>query len=131
MSRCQDVCGDKLISVEDALEVIRPGQTVGIAEVDEDHIVTYGENYIHLSQLDYLVEKQGDSTLGDVASVMGYEAPSAVDLQMAAYAADLIRDGDTLQIGASTVSMAVIPHLHEKNDLGLHSELCPLIHPKK
>lgn len=96
-----------------------------IAEVDEDHIVTFGENYIHISQLDYIVEKQGESTLGDVASVMGYEAPSEVDQTIAGYAADLVRDGDTLQIGAGTVSMAVIPHLHEKNDLGLHSELCP------
>ncbi len=98
---------------------------VVIAEVDEDHIVTYGENYIHISQLDYIVEKQGESTLGDVASVMGYDAPSEVDQTIARYAADLIRDGDTLQIGAGTVSMAVIRHLHEKNDLGLHSELCP------
>lgn len=96
-----------------------------IAEVDEDHIVTYGENHIHISQLDYLVEKQGTSTMGDVASVMGYEAPSEVDRQIAGYAADLIRDGDTLQIGAGTVSMAVIEHLQEKNDLGLHSEICP------
>ncbi len=96
-----------------------------IAEVDEDHIVTYGENHIHISQLDYLVEKQGVSTMGDVASVMGYEAPSEVDQKIAGYAADLIRDGDTLQIGAGTVSMAVIEHLQTKNDLGLHSELSP------
>lgn len=107
-----------------SLEMAEAAKVV-IAEVDEDHIVTYGENYIHLSQLDYLVEKQGESTLGDVASVMGYEAPSDVDRTIAGYAADLIRDGDTLQIGAGTVSMAVIEHLHEKNDLGLHSELCP------
>lgn len=96
-----------------------------IAEVDEEHIVTYGDNHVHLSQLDYLVEKQGETTLGDVASVMGYEAPSDVDQRIAQYAADLIRDGDTIQIGAGTVSMAVIEHLQHKNDLGLHSELCP------
>ncbi|PON11676.1 hypothetical protein C2W62_43575, partial [Candidatus Entotheonella serta] len=30
MRRWQDVCGDKLVSVEEALDVIRPGQTVGI-----------------------------------------------------------------------------------------------------
>ena len=30
MSRWQDVCGAKLVPVEDALNVIRPGHTVGI-----------------------------------------------------------------------------------------------------
>jgi 4-hydroxybutyrate CoA-transferase len=96
-----------------------------IAEVDEDHIVTYGENYVHVSELDYLVEKTGESTRVDVASVMGYAEPSDVDRQIAQYAASLIHDGDTVQIGAGTVSMAVIGHLSQKNDLGLHSELCP------
>lgn len=107
-----------------SLEMVEAA-TIVIAEVNEDHIVTYGENYIHLSQLDCLVEKQGESTLGEVAAVMGYEAPSEVDRTIARYAADLIRDGDTLQIGAGTVSMAVIEYLQAKSDLGLHSEVCP------
>jgi 4-hydroxybutyrate CoA-transferase len=107
-----------------SLELVEAAKMV-IAEVDEEHIVTYGDNYVHVSQIDYLVEKTAATTLGDVASVMGYEAPSEVDLQIAQHAAALIRDGDTLQIGAGTVSMAVIEHLKEKNDLGLHSEICP------
>ena len=99
--------------------------TVVIAEVDEDHIVTYGDNYVHVSQLDYLVEKHAPTTYGDVASTMGFTAPSAIDRQIAAHAATLIHDGDTCQLGAGTVSMAVVEHLQSKNDLGFHSEICP------
>jgi 4-hydroxybutyrate CoA-transferase len=107
-----------------SLELVEAAKIV-IAEVDEDHIVTYGENHVHVSQLDYLVEKHGVTTLGDVTSIMGYEAPSVVEQQIARHAAALIHDGDTIQIGAGTVSMAVIEHLKAKNDLGFHSEVCP------
>ena len=98
---------------------------VVIAEVDEDHIVTYGDSHIHVSQLDYLVEKTEASVFGDVSETMGFASPSEVDRQIAAHASALIRDGDTLQLGAGTVSMAVVDYLKQKNDLGLHSEICP------
>lgn len=99
--------------------------TVVIAEVDEDHIVTYGDSHIHISQLDYLVEKPETKALGDVTTTMGFASPSDLDCQIAGHAAELIHDGDTLQLGAGTVSMAVVDYLKQKNDLGLHSEICP------
>jgi 4-hydroxybutyrate CoA-transferase len=107
-----------------SLDMVEAAKVV-IAEVDADHIVTYGENYVHVSQLDYLVEKPGETEFGDVTATMGFAAPSQVDRQIAAHAAALINDGDTLQLGAGTVSMAVVEYLQEKNDLGLHSEICP------
>lgn len=113
--------GFMLWASADLVEVAK----VVIAEVDESHIVTYGDNYVHVSQLDYLVEKPEATTFGDVATTMGFSAPDAVDRQIAAHAAELIHDGDTFQLGAGTVSMAVIEHLRQKNDLGFHSEICP------
>lgn len=107
-----------------SLDLVEVAKVV-IAEVDEDHIVTYGDNYVHVSQIDYLVEKQGETTYGDVASTMGFASPIEVDRQIAAHAASLIRDGDTIQLGAGTISMAVVDHLQRKNDLGFHSEICP------
>ncbi len=98
---------------------------VVIAEVDDDHIVTYGDSHIHVSQLDYLVEKPEATILGDVTTTMGFAAPSDLDRRIAAYASAVIRDGDTMQLGAGTVSMAVVDYLKDKNDLGLHSEICP------
>ncbi len=107
-----------------SLDLVETAKVV-IAEVDEDHIVTYGDNYVHVSQIDYLIEKQTAATYGDVASTMGFTSPTEVERQIAAYAADLIHDGDTFQLGAGTISMAVVDHLQSKNDLGFHSEICP------
>lgn len=99
--------------------------TVVIAEVDEDQIVTYGDSHIHVSQLDYLVEKPEPVVWGDVTTTMGFALPSDLDRQIAAHASALVHDGDTLQLGAGTVSMAVVDYLAHKHDLGLHSEICP------
>jgi 4-hydroxybutyrate CoA-transferase len=99
--------------------------TVVLAEVDEEHIVTYGDNYVHVSQLDYLVEKPGSTQFADVAATVGFTPPDAIDRQIAAHAAALIHDGDTVQTGAGTVSMAIIEHFQTKSDLGFHSEICP------
>lgn len=98
---------------------------VVIAEVDEDHIVTYGDSHIHVSQFDYLVEKPEATAWGDVTTTMGFASPSHLERQIAAHASALIHDGDTLQLGAGTVSMAVVDYLKHNNDLGLHSEICP------
>jgi 4-hydroxybutyrate CoA-transferase len=113
--------GFMLWASRDLVETAR----VVIAEVDEDHIVTYGDNHVHVSQIDYLVEKGSATIYGDVASTMGFTSPSAIDRQIAAYAAALIHHGDTIQLGAGTVSIAVVEHLQSKNDLGFHSEICP------
>ena len=38
-------------------------------------------------------------------------------------AAELVRDGDTLQMGVGTVSAALAPFLDFRNDLGVQTEL--------
>ena len=103
--------------------------TVVIAEVDEDHIVTYGDNYVHVSQLDYLVEKHAPTTYGDVAATMGFTAPSAIERQIAAHAATLLRDGDTFQLGAGTVSMAVVSISRAKMIWAFIPRSVPLVLP--
>ncbi len=49
--------------------------------------------------------------------------PTAVDEKIGSYVADLIHDGDCIQLGIGGLPDAVGKHLHEKNDLGIHSEL--------
>ncbi len=49
--------------------------------------------------------------------------PTAVDETIGSYVADLIHDGDCIQLGIGGLPDAVGKHLHEKNDLGIHSEL--------
>ena len=49
--------------------------------------------------------------------------PNAVDEQIGGYVSELIHDGDCIQLGIGGLPDAVGKHLHEKNDLGIHSEL--------
>jgi acyl-CoA hydrolase len=72
---------------------------------------------IHVSQITCLVESDLPVTHAPEVAV------TEVERQIGAYAAELIRDGDTLQIGIGGTSNAVAEALCGKHDLGVHTEL--------
>ena len=51
------------------------------------------------------------------------EQPSAIDQTIGAYVADMIHDGDCLQLGIGGLPDAIAKKLFDKNDLGVHSEM--------
>jgi 4-hydroxybutyrate CoA-transferase len=93
-----------------------------IAEIQPDFIRTFGENYVHLSQIDWLVE--GEIPTGTVPtpppSDEEVETVAAICTQVAV---ELINDGDTLQMGVGTVSASLAHFLDFRNDLGIQTEL--------
>jgi acetyl-CoA hydrolase len=90
-----------------------------IAEVNQQMPRTLGDSFIHVSKLDYIVPV--DYPLPEV--VMGGEDGSEVTQKIAAYIAELIPDGATMQMGIGAIPDAVLKYLFEKKDLGVHSEL--------
>ena len=93
-----------------------------IGEVHEDFIRTGGENYIRLDQLDRLVE--ADAPTGAAAApVLSDEEVAAVEVICTLVAAELVNDGDTVQMGVGTVSASLGLYLDDKNDLGVQTEL--------
>src|SRR4051794_23810060 len=93
-----------------------------IAEVHEDFIRTGGENYIRLDQIDVLVE--ADAPTGSVAApALSDEEVAAVEVICTLVAAELVNDGDTVQMGVGTVSASLGLYLEDKNDLGVQTEL--------
>lgn len=88
-----------------------------IAEVNRQMPRVLGDSFIHISKLDYLVEV--DYPLP--------EAPqggiSEVHCQIGKHIAELISDGDTLQLGIGSIPDAVLTQLDDRQDLGIHSEL--------
>jgi len=70
-----------------------------ICEVDERLIRTYGENFLHISQVDHLCE--GATAATAVASVPARSEENALAAEVICtlIASELIRDGDTLQMG--------------------------------
>jgi 4-hydroxybutyrate CoA-transferase len=93
-----------------------------IGEVHEDFIRTYGENYIHVDQIDLLVE--GTIPTGAAPTVQpSEEERSQVEVICTLVASELVNDGDTLQMGVGTVSASLGLFLGEKRDLGIQTEL--------
>jgi 4-hydroxybutyrate CoA-transferase len=89
-----------------------------IAEVNRQMPRMHGDTMIHVSDLDYIIPV--DYALAELP--MNDESSNTID-QIAAYIADLIPDGATLQAGIGAIPDSVLRFLHDKKDLGIHSEL--------
>jgi len=90
-----------------------------IAEVNQQMPRTLGDSFIHVSRLNYLVPV--DYPLPE--TIMREGGPDPVIDQIAAYIAELIPDGATMQMGIGAIPNAVLKYLFEKKDLGVHTEL--------
>ncbi|WP_123052869.1 acetyl-CoA hydrolase/transferase C-terminal domain-containing protein [Clostridium sp. JN-1] len=88
-----------------------------IAEVNENMPRTMGDSFIHVSDIDYIVETSHpiielkQPKIGEVEKAIGK------------YCASLIEDGSTLQLGIGAIPDAVLLFLNDKKDLGIHSEM--------
>jgi 4-hydroxybutyrate CoA-transferase len=90
-----------------------------IAEVNQQMPRTLGDSFIHISRLSCIVPV--NYKLPEL--LMGSEkADEKVDT-IACHIAELIPDGATMQMGIGEIPDAVLKYLHDKRDLGVHSEL--------
>lgn len=90
-----------------------------IAEVNQRMPRTLGDSFIHVSKLDYIVPV--NYPLPELP--MSNRGPSDVIEKIASNIAELIPDGATMQMGIGAIPDAVLKHLLEKKDLGIHTEL--------
>lgn len=88
-----------------------------IAEVNQRMPRVLGDSFIHLSKLGKIVETDYDLPEG-VQGGFG-----EVQNKIGEYIAEMIPDGATLQLGIGSIPDAVLFHLKNKRDLGIHSEL--------
>jgi len=100
-----------------------------IAEVNKNLIRTFGENYVHVSQIGYFVEHASGGKRPGATDLLGRKTwePGEVERRVAEHVSTLIRDGDTLQIGVGSTSewIAILGALDKRTDLGWHSETTP------
>lgn len=88
-----------------------------ILEINPNYPRTFGDVEIHYSEIDYFIEADYPvPTLPDVE-------PNEKDKKIGALIADLINDGDTLQLGIGGIPNAVAYALKDKKDLGIHTEM--------
>lgn len=102
---------------------------IAIAEVNKNLIRTFGDNYIHVSEIDYFVEHISAGKGMRTGSLAGRELkePEPYLKDITGYVSGLIKDGDTLQIGVgrTTEPLVGLGLFDGKSDLGWHSEATP------
>jgi 4-hydroxybutyrate CoA-transferase len=96
-----------------------------ICEVDETAIRTYGENYLHVSQVHQLCEHRATSAVVAPLPPRSPEVVEQAEVICTLIASELVRDRDTVQIGLGDVTTAMALYLGEKHDLGIQTELIP------
>ena len=90
---------------------------VVIAEVNDQMPFIGGDNLIHLSEINHLIEVSVPLTevkqppVGETEKVIG------------GLCASLIQDGATLQLGIGAIPDAVLMNLEDRKDLGIHTEM--------
>lgn len=90
-----------------------------IAEVNQCMPRTLGDSFVHVSKLDYVVPV--DYSLPELP--MASSGSNDATEKIAQNIAGLIPDGATMQMGIGAIPDAVLKHLFEKKDLGIHTEL--------
>lgn len=90
---------------------------VVIAEINPNMPRVWGQSFIHLSQITHCVPV--DYPLPSAPQ----NVPSPIHEQIGKQIAELISDGDTLQLGIGAIPDAVLRCLGNKHDLGVHSEM--------
>ncbi len=93
-----------------------------IAQVNHYMPHTYGDSFIHVKDIDYIVEH--DEPLIEFHSKRIKNPGFIADIQkIASFCAELIDDGACLQLGIGDIPDAVLRFLSHKKDLGIHTEM--------
>jgi acyl-CoA hydrolase/GNAT superfamily N-acetyltransferase len=89
-----------------------------IAQVNPRMPRTWGDSIVHVDDLDYLVPYE-EPLVEVLPAVKDPEAAARIGY----YVSQLVEDGATLQIGFGQLPYAILPHLMDKKDLGIHTQL--------
>ena len=88
-----------------------------IAQVNPRMPRTLGDSFIHVSELDCIVEHEEE--LLEVPPT----PPDDVSRAIARHISRLVENGSTIQVGIGKIPNAVLYYLAEKKDLGVHTEM--------
>ncbi len=90
-----------------------------LAQVNSQVPRSRGQNYIHISDIDAIVEAEQElATLSETK-------PGAVEMKIGEYCTQFVKDGSTIQLGIGDIPNAVAQAFLQANlhDLGIHSEM--------
>jgi acetyl-CoA hydrolase len=103
-----------------SVDIIKPAaesSPVVVAEVNAQMPRTLGDSFIHVSKLTHVVES--DRPVLELPR----DPFTDVHRRIGSHIAELIGDGDTLQLGIGGIPDAVLSQLGDKRHLGIHTEM--------
>lgn len=103
-----------------SVDIVKPAAEsadVVIAEVNLQMPWTLGNSFIHVNNIDALVEN--DTPILELR----YPEADEVARRIGQNIARLIDDGSTLQMGIGTIPDSILASLGDKRDLGIHTEM--------
>ena len=101
----------------DIVKAAAENASLVIAQVNPRMPRTLGNAFIHVRDLDVLVPVE-DELIEHVAP-----PPDEATQRIGAAVAGLVDDGSTVEFGIGRIPEAVMVHLREKRDLGIHTEM--------
>jgi len=90
---------------------------VVVAEVNDKMPRTLGDSFIHVSQVDKIVEISKD------LPELEQKEFTEIEKRIGAYIAEIVEDGSTLQLGIGGIPNAALKAMKDKKDLGIHTEM--------
>ncbi len=104
------------VGVDTTLTAAKKARFV-IAQANDQMPRTYGDSFIHVSDIDAIVESSRP-----LCELPRHEVTD-LHLAIARNVATLIEDGSTIQTGIGGIPDAVLLYLRDRKDLGVHTEL--------
>lgn len=101
----------------DIVKVASEVARIVVAEVNRRMPRTLGDCFVHLKDIDYIVES--DMSLPTWVAPQ----PDEVADRIGQNVAKLVGDGATIQAGIGMIPNAILSHLRDKHELGVHTEM--------
>lgn len=104
------------ISVDITKAAVENASTV-IAQINSNMPRVHGDTFIHIDDVDFVIPH--DEPILEYRT----EVPDEIAQRIGNYAARIIKDGDTIQVGYGSIPNAILSNLSKKKHLGVHTEL--------
>ncbi|MBI5074800.1 MAG: GNAT family N-acetyltransferase [Nitrospirae bacterium] len=88
-----------------------------IAQVNAAMPRVHGDTFVHIRDIDFLVPH--DEPLLEFEAVVSDEIAGRIGK----FVAQIVQDGDAIQVGYGSIPNAILEHLKDKKHIGVHTEL--------
>jgi acyl-CoA hydrolase/RimJ/RimL family protein N-acetyltransferase len=101
----------------DITKVAIENSSLVIAQLNSNMPRVHGDTFIDIKDIDYVIHHE------EPLLEFSPQVPDEIAQQIARYVAQIINDGDTIQLGYGSLPNAILNKMRSKEHLGVHTEL--------